>query len=39
MTDLALLCVLEKTAISKIGNGRTNITFKTAIVFCIALKI
>ncbi|WPO83444.1 helix-turn-helix transcriptional regulator [Chryseobacterium sp. JJR-5R] len=39
LTDLASLCDLEKTAISRIENGRTNITFKTAIVLCTALKI
>ena len=39
LTDLAGLCNPEKTAISRIENGRTNITFKTAIILSIALEI
>jgi transcriptional regulator with XRE-family HTH domain len=39
LNDLASLCDLEKTAISRIENGRTNITFKTALILSIALEI
>lgn len=39
LNDLASLCDLEKTAISRIENGRTNITFKTALILCNALDI
>ncbi|WP_394343674.1 helix-turn-helix domain-containing protein [Apibacter raozihei] len=39
LNDLASLCNLEKTAISRIENGRTNITFKTALILCKALDI
>ncbi len=37
--DLASLCDLEKTSISRIENGRTNITLKTAIALSIALEV
>lgn len=30
--DLASLCDLEKTSISRIENGRSNITLKTAVI-------
>lgn len=39
LNDLASLCDLEKTTISRIENGRTNITFKTAVILCLSLKI
>lgn len=39
LNDLASLCELEKTAISRIENGRTNITFKTALILCFALEV
>lgn len=39
LSDLAAVSNLEKTAISRIENGRTNITFKTAIVLAIALEV
>jgi transcriptional regulator with XRE-family HTH domain len=39
LNDLASLCNLEKTSISRIENGRTNIAFKTALILCIALEI
>lgn len=39
LTDLASLCDMEKTAISRIENGRTNITLKTAVILCSALEI
>lgn len=37
--DLAVACGLEKTAISRIENGRTNITLKTALILCSALNV
>lgn len=30
--DLAVACNLEKTAISRIENGRTNVTLKTMVI-------
>ncbi|WP_281979517.1 helix-turn-helix domain-containing protein [Tenacibaculum mesophilum] len=37
--DLATLCDLEKTSISRIENGRANITLKTAILLSESLNI
>lgn len=37
--DLASLCDLEKTSISRIENGRANITLKTAILLSKSLEI
>ncbi len=37
--DLAVACDLEKTAVSRIENGRTNITLKTAVILCTALNV
>ncbi len=37
--DLAVRCDLEKTAISRIENGRTNITLKTSIVLAQGLDV
>ncbi|HQW94263.1 MAG TPA: helix-turn-helix transcriptional regulator [Saprospiraceae bacterium] len=37
--DLAVACGLEKTAISRIENGRTNITLKTALILRAALNV
>ncbi len=37
--DLAIACNLEKTAISRIENGRTNITIKTMEIIANALEI
>ncbi len=39
LNDLASYCHLEKTSISRIENGRTNVTFKTIIILCKALDI
>jgi transcriptional regulator with XRE-family HTH domain len=39
LNDLAAISNLEKTSISRIENGRTNLTFKTALILCMALKI
>ena len=39
LNDIASLCNIEKTSISRIENGRTNITFKTALTICSALEI
>ena len=39
LNDLAAICDLEKTSISRIENGRTNITAKTALILAIALEI
>ncbi len=39
LNDLASLCDLKKTVILRIENGRTNITFKTALILSIALEI
>lgn len=37
--DLATKCDLEKTSISRIENGRTNFTLKTALILAEALEI
>lgn len=37
--DLAAKCNLEKTAISRIENGRTNVTLKTIVLLSEALEI
>jgi len=37
--DLASLCDLEKTSISRIENGRSNITLKTALVIAKNLEV
>lgn len=37
--DLAVKCDVEKTTISRIENGRTNITLKTAVLLAEALRI
>lgn len=37
--DLATSCDLEKTSISRIENGRANITFKTAILLAKSLDV
>jgi len=37
--DLAAMCNFEKTTISRIENGRTNITLKTVIILAHALEI
>lgn len=37
--DLASLCDLEKTSISRIENGRSNITLKTAVIISKSLEI
>ena len=37
--DLAVKCNLEKTAISRIENGRTNVTLKTIVLLSEALEI
>ncbi len=37
--DLAVRCNLEKTAISRIENGRTNITLKTSIIIALGLEV
>ena len=37
--DLAVKCNLEITAISRIENGRTNVTFKTVLILSEALGI
>jgi transcriptional regulator with XRE-family HTH domain len=37
-TDLAAICGYEKTAISRIENGRTNVTIKTASSIAAALE-
>jgi len=39
LNDLATLCDMEKTSISRIENGRTNITFKTALYLCKGLNV
>ena len=38
-TELASLCDLEKTSISRIENGRTNITLKTSFILSKALDV
>lgn len=38
-TELASLCDLEKTSISRIENGRTNITLKTSVILSKALDV
>ena len=38
-TELASLCDLEKTSISRIENGRTNITLKTSVILSKALEV
>lgn len=38
-TELASNCHLEKTSISRIENGRTNITLKTSVVLAKALGV
>lgn len=38
-TDLASICNLEKTSISRIEGGRTNITLKTSIILSQALEV
>lgn len=37
--DLASLCDLEKTSISRIENGRSNITLKTAVIISKSLDV
>lgn len=37
--ELAIECELEKTAISRIENGRTNVTLKTAFILSEALGV
>lgn len=37
--DLASICNLEKTSISRIEGGRTNITLKTSIILSQALEV
>lgn len=37
--DLASICDLEKTSISRIENGRTNITLKTSLIISDALDV
>lgn len=37
--DLASLCDLEKTSISRIENGRANITLKTALLLSKSLEV
>ncbi len=37
--DLAARCNLEKTAISRIENGRTNVTLKTSIIITSGLEV
>ncbi len=37
--DLAVRCNLEKTAISRIENGRTNVTLKTSIIIASGLEV
>ena len=37
--DLASLCNMEKTSISRIENGRTNVTLKTMVFLSKALEI
>lgn len=37
--DLASLCDLEKTSISRIENGRSNITLKTALLLSKSLEV
>ncbi|MGB1042820.1 MAG: helix-turn-helix domain-containing protein [Tenacibaculum sp.] len=37
--DLAALCDLEKTSISRIENGRSNITLKTALLLSKSLEV
>ena len=37
--DLASYCNLEKTSISRIENGRTNITLKTMVLLSKALDV
>ncbi len=37
--DLASRCNLEKTTISRIENGRTNITLKTSITLSLGLEV
>lgn len=38
-TELASLCDLEKTSISRIENGRTNVTLKTCVILSKALGV
>lgn len=38
-TELASLCDLEKTSISRIENGRTNVTLKTCVILSKALSV
>jgi DNA-binding XRE family transcriptional regulator len=38
-TELASLCDLEKTSISRIENGRTNVTLKTCVILSKALDV
>lgn len=38
-TDLASICNFEKTSISRIENGRTNITLKTLVILSEALTV
>lgn len=38
-TELASNCDLEKTSISRIENGRTNITLKTSVLLSKALDV
>ena len=37
--ELAARCNIEKTAISRIENGRTNITLNTAVTIALSLEI
>ncbi len=37
--ELSINCDLEKTAISRIENGRTNVTLKTIVVLSKALEV
>lgn len=37
--DLAALCDLDKTSISRIENGRTNVTLRTAVVLAEAMEL
>lgn len=37
--DLASICNYEKTTISRIENGRTNITLKTLVNLSLALEV
>ncbi len=38
LNDLPSRCDLEKTSISRIEDGRTNITFKTALILLYCLR-